>query len=475
MPPWDQYQTAKPWEKFAPAETKQGAGRTIFDQSMQGATFGFADEAQDRIGAGIASLATGEDYSALLDEARGKSKERLQAQFDQRPVLSIASNLGGALLTGGAGASTKTGTAAGNFLRSGNLPARIAKGAVAGAASGAAYGAGTSEDRLEGAGQGALLGGVVGGAVPAIGAAANKLNTKTTVPTSEQVRDAGSKAFEFAEKKGGALNEAVANKFYNQVLKIRPQTMEGRVFKGNSPVTEIYDRIPELFNRPMTLRAAKEVDEALGDMAYSTMDKFGKLTSDGKKFLDMQTALRRTMDNADESMVVGGKEGFTALKEARKIWATSLRMRDLERIIDNAQRMDNPATGIRTGFRTLLRNGDRLKGYTPQEIKAIEKAANTGVVTDLLRLAGSGLVPIGSGIAGTTAGGGVVGGMLGAGAGAAIQQSSKAIAASRQIGRAEAALQKVAERSGMVEQTKRISMEELKRLFDAKKLLKGRP
>ena len=287
--------------------------------------------------------------------------------------------------------------------------------------------------------------------------AATRLNTKVIVPKAEQVRKTASAAFDAAEANGGVLTKDVANKFYSQIMGIRPQTVEGRVFKGESPVTKIFDQIPGLMDRPMTLRAAKEIDEALGDMAYSTMDTAGKLSADGIKFLGVQTALRKMIDAADEGMVHGGKEGFEALKKGRELWSTSLKMRDVERIIENAERMDHPAAAIRTGFRTLLRHGDRTKGYSPAEMKALEKAATTGVVTDILRLAGSGLVPVGSGIAGTVAGG-PLGGLASAAAGGVVQQSAKALATARQTGRANAALRSTAESGGMVSRQPRISI-----------------
>lgn len=433
-------------------QPRESLANTVFQQGMQGATFGFADEPMDVIGAAIASAADKDlSFGDAYKQARELTKESLSRQMQQRPVTSILSNIAGGMLTGGAAASTKLGASLLNNLRSGSLGARAVKGAISGSATGGVYGAGTGEDgnRIESAKRGAAIGGILGAAMPVAGAAISKLNTRVNVPTSEQVRDFGSKAYKIAEQKGGALSSDIADNFYDQVLKIKPQTEAGQVFKGQSPVTAILDAIPSLKGKPLTLEAAQEVDSALGDLAYSTMDKFGKLNSDGKKFLDMQTALRRTIENADENMIIGGKEGFNALKEARKYWSTSLKMRDIERIIENAQRMEQPATGIRTGFRTLLRNADRLKGYSPKEIEAIKNAADTGVVTDLFRLAGSGLVPIGSGIAGTAAGG-PVGGLVSAAVGSGIQQASKAIGKARQMGRAEEALKKVAERSGLV-------------------------
>lgn len=488
----------QPQEQFGPERPQQTAsqspkqkeslGRTVFDQSMQGATFGFADDISDRLGVLLATaikdpkaLITGEITDpSLLEEAanaRQGTEEKLQRQFQQRPVTSIASNIGGALMTGGIGASTKTGTAISNSLRSGNLAARAAKGSLAGAASGAAYGAGAGVDgeKAASARRGAMVGGAVGVAAPVIGSAVSRSLNKTTVPNSEQIREQGSKLFQIAEQKGGALSAGESNKFYNKILAMRPQTVEGAVFKGESPVSKILDNVETLINKPMTLKAAMEIDEALGDLAYSTMDNFGKISKDGKKFLDMQGTLRRVIEDADERVVHGGKEGFKALKDARKVWSTSLRMREIERIIEKAQGREQPVTALKNGFTNLLNRGDKLKGYSVAEVKAIQKAAKTGIITDVVKLAGSGLVPIGSGITGGFAGGAVnpVTAAMGYAAGSAVQQGAKAVGVARQMGRANQALKTVAEKSGMVTQQPRLTLPEIMKLppEEAKKLL----
>lgn len=159
---------------------KASIGRTALEQGLQGATFGFADELTDRLGAGIASVATGEKYSDLLKEARENTKNRFEAQSEQNPGTSLAANIGGALVTGGIGAGTKVGSSLANSLRTGGVGARIGKGALAGAASGGLYGAGSADDgdRTWGAGKGAFLGGALGAALPAVGAAVSPLTQK---------------------------------------------------------------------------------------------------------------------------------------------------------------------------------------------------------------------------------------------------------------------------------------------------------
>lgn len=168
----------KSWsEALAGSDAEAGIARTALDQSLQGATFGFADEITDRIGAGIASLVTGTPYSENLDAGREMSQERMQRQMEQRPALSIGSQLAGGILTSGAASTTAPGKALTSSLGRGGLGLRAAKGAGAGAASGALYGAGTGTEgnRLESAAEGAGLGAAFGAAAPIVFSAARSV------------------------------------------------------------------------------------------------------------------------------------------------------------------------------------------------------------------------------------------------------------------------------------------------------------
>ena len=113
-------------------EVPSPKGRTLLDQSLQGGTFGFSDEIMDAVAAtgakgydkinallGNKELYAGRSIGDIYDEARGASQERLSRQVRTRPGLSVGSNLAGALVTGGIGASTKAGKALGTSLRAG--------------------------------------------------------------------------------------------------------------------------------------------------------------------------------------------------------------------------------------------------------------------------------------------------------------------------------------------------------------------
>ena len=181
---------------------KQSVGRTLLDHSLNGIMAGWGDEVTDRIGAGIASLYTGEKYDDLLKDARLNSQQRLAAQTEQNPWASGIGEVGGALtgavalttplalgkgaaiasngVRGAINAIPEAGQAIANSIGSGNLLARAVKGGAAGAASMGLYGAGSSEEgrRLQGALEQAPIGAAIGTAAPVLfaglGAAAKK-------------------------------------------------------------------------------------------------------------------------------------------------------------------------------------------------------------------------------------------------------------------------------------------------------------
>ena len=440
----------EPETQTLPQGPQEGLGRTLFDQSLQGATFGFADEITDALGALIAGgLSEDLTIGEAFGQARELTKERQARQLEQQPVATIGANIAGGLLTGGAGATTKAGAAIGRSLRTGNLAARTAKGAAVGATSGAAFGAGTSEDRLSGAGQGAILGGALGAAVPAVGAAASRANValgpKQKIPNADQLRTQAGKLFRRAEQKGGTLKAQVTDEFIDEIQKLKPQTQIGKIAGGETEFTKTIDRLSEIRGQSISLEAAQELDEILGNAIDNFSDPLtGKLKKEGKKLLDVQSIFRNTIEEADESLIEGGKEGFQALKEARKLWSTSRKLSDIERIIQRAELMDNPATGIKTGFRTLLNNPKRLKAFNKAERKAIRKAAETGVISDTLRIFGSRLIPI------ITAAGG--GGLGGTAASSAASLASRGAATRLQVGRAQNLAELVANQ-GAVQRT----------------------
>lgn len=429
-----------------PTNKEQGIGRTALDQSMQGATFGLADEASDFLGAVGAKLydktlgdnvTAGQSIGDLYDEARGMSSDRLAQQMEQRPALSIGANIAGGLLTGVASTGTKAGAKVADWVGRGGLGLRAAKAGATGAASGAAYGFGAGDgtvtDRLESAGENALIGGVAGGAISAGGSAAikawnNLSGGKIDKVTSDTIKALANQKYREVEQKGGVFSADFTDKLLNTIDDYKPKHELGRMLSKGDPVVALADDIAAKRGQQMTLAEAAEFDEMLSDRIDDFIDN-GHVTKKAKRLMDIQSDFRSMMNNVDDADVIGGKDGIEALKEGRKYWSDSMKMRDIEKIITRAELTDNPATSIKTGFRTLLLNDKKIRAFSDDERKLIKQAAESGVVTDLLRTAGSRLVPI---IAGASGGG------LGASAaGAAASMASRGAATKLQIGKAE--------------------------------------
>ncbi len=210
--------TSQPTAEAIPVDPRQTTvGRTAIDQGMQGLTFGFGDEISDRGGAAIASLMTGEKYKDLLAEARANTKRRLPAQFEENPATSIAANVAGGAITGGAALSgLKTAAPAlGGALESyaATSPYKAALGV--GTTSGALYGAGTGEGGIKERAGDALLGGVVGASAGALGAYVGR---NAIAPLVEKV--ANTSAGKAISKGVGSLTEKPSSAIVKQADEI---------------------------------------------------------------------------------------------------------------------------------------------------------------------------------------------------------------------------------------------------------------
>lgn len=443
--------------------------QAAMEQGLQGATFNLADEAYNRIGAlgaygyqalsdmptesqdprvaGVNLGAVGRGINSLqelTDVASQDTSKRLAEQLQERPVLSIGSNIAGALLTGGAGATTKGGQAVANSLRSGNLAARAGKAGLLGAASGGLAGAGAGsglEDRLESASNAGMVGGVAGGAIPVVGAVAGKVakqfSKSPTYAGSEEIKQLANQAYKKADETGGVLKGWFTNRFLDDIADIKPASVAGKQVPTDPKLAEALEYVGSLKNQRLTLQDAQNLDEYLGD-AIDGFTTLGQVNKSGQKLLEVQRKLRNSIENADDTLIEGGKQGFESLKEARKLWSAQLKMRDIERIIQKAENTQNPATSIKTGFNNLLLNAKKSKGYTKEELALIEKAAKGGPVQDILGTFGSRL---------WTIAGGASGGPLGAVGAQVGSMASRGMATSAALKKAEDAARAVSSRA----------------------------
>ena len=256
---------------------------------------------------------------------------------------------------------------------------------------------------------------------------------------AEELRQRGGKLFELADELGGGIKPEFYTDWLDDIesgIKGKTSLGEalGRVGGNKQNVEEAVDALKSVSGEAQSLKAVKEADEILGGLAESNTLPNGKYTPDGKDFLMMQMKLRDKIDNAPDGMFTGTREGFEAVKEARKAWSSSYRLNDVETIMNKARDAQQPSTVIKNGFRRLRDNPKKMRGYTPEERFAINKAAKTGAIEGFFKLAGSGLGPVIAGAGGFVAGGPVAG-LTALGGSAAIRGGMKggadAIAASK--------------------------------------------
>lgn len=424
-------------------------GRTLLEQGLQGATFNLADEAYNRLGAAGASLVTGEKYSDLLNEAQDITQKRLAQQLQDRPALSIGANIGGALLTGGAGATTKGGTALANSLRSGNLAGRAAKAGLLGTATAdvAAFGGGSGlENRLDAATSNPLARFAAGAAFPLVGAAAGKAigglksEVSSLVPKSaksaEDLRGAAKPLYEKFTNSGGVYSGKLTNEIADLADAAKSQGIAGSTKKADEALNEALDFYSGLRGKELSPADLQKLDQSLAD-DIGRFNKAGEYNF-GRILNNLKYEMRdRAFDptKAIGYIESGSAGAVEALKEANRLYAQSYKAADVEKILAKAKGTENPQTSIRTNLKNLLANDKKMKNYSAADKAVLEDALKRGATGGLIKLLGGRLTSsVGGGIAGLGSAGpvGAVAGMVaGKAAGGVAADAAGAIQANR--------------------------------------------
>jgi len=222
--------------------------------------------------------------------------------------------------------------------------------------------------------------------------------------TADQIKANASSFYKVAEQAGGAVSPSSTVKIYDDIVKkiseegaTLPEATKEALRKVADPegvVRQATEVFSTLKGQPLSLEGFQTIDKTLGDLAYkaSTPDDVSR------KVLTMQRTLRDTVENITEKDLIGGAAGFEAYKRGREIWAKSARMRDLEQITAKAFATQQPTSSLKGGLKRFLADKDNLRGFSADEIKAIENAAETGVVTEMIRGGSSRLLGIGAGV-----------------------------------------------------------------------------
>lgn len=346
------------------------------------------------------------------------------------PVQSIISEIGGGIVTGGAtktglqAAAPKTMSALSRFAAANPVKAAAAIGAGTGGLYGFNEGEGGALERLESGGYGAAFGGAggaVGGyvgskfgnrgaaviddiaqggddtgraLVPAGGRALARTGS-TNLPTSEGLRSEAGNLYKEASKVGGRLKPQATEKLLDDLAKsVAPKNRVEAALKGENVIAKAADDLGIALKDGATFDELHSLEKMLGELANeNVVSATGKLNATGSAFKEAQKQLRTFIDNIPEEQFDGGKLAFDLKKAADKKWAQSLKLNEVEKVMTRASLQEQPSTGLRSGFRTILANPNRTRNYTPEELKVMRQAAELDLPTSALRAMGSRLVP----------------------------------------------------------------------------------
>lgn len=392
-----------------------GAASAFIQGAGQGATFGFADEILGGAAgakAGLGAAMRG-DFSGMGDAASqgyADMRDKARASFENsqfaRPKTTLAGQVAGsAIVPAGA-----TGTAA-------NVGGKMLAGAGAGAAQGALYGFGSGEGgvgpRIDNATDAGLIGGAIGGAIPGMSALGAALVKKLrdsgaanamvkAAPSLDDLRSQASAIFNQADQVQGLPRSALQT--------AAPGLIDAARRKG--------------MDEMLTPQSARAADRIMGEaaspsptMGFRDLDILHRQAQipAGNTSIPTEAAIGSGLVNGIDDVLNTAAPSLSGdVAKARSMWGQLRRTETIDEAIRRGEVAASGAeNGIRNEIRAILKNKNRLKGFSAEEIKAMERVVNGTMSANLLKKIGK----FGPGVSQQT---NYVGAMMGGAGGATI-------------------------------------------------------
>lgn len=437
---------ADPWGRFADASAKAPTGRPAAEVQAEYAALPWYQKAGRAADDVVRMIANGASFGyadklAGAMNGTGTEAERAKSQeaHDRAGSAGTAAELTGAVMTpvglANRGVTMMGRLGTGAMTGAGGLVARGALAAVEGAGYGALTAKGNDRDVSDEALMGAIFGAGGNTAAETIGAFMRNtgaaFNPNRAVPTIEQTRDAANAAYQTADRAGVAYTPDMVNR-------LRGTVTQNLADMGYDPALQpgaaaVVRRIEDLTGQNITLGGLDTLRKVAGN-GYVAGN-----ASNNRAIGQIITAIDDAVSNPQAGEVLFGNAqgGAEALAEARRLWAQTAKANQVTNAVDRAElraastgKGGNVENATRQNLRGVL---ERQRGFTPDEIDALQTAVRGTPAQNFLRLGGS-LAPTGivSGGVGTSVGatlGSMFGGPAGAAAGAvgvpALGQASK--------------------------------------------------
>lgn len=340
----------------------------------------------------------GFDVGRAYDRNMQTEAELQRRREERSPVASTAGAIAGAVGAGGAMAKS------GLSLLQGAKPTLASmggRGAAEGAAYGAAYGAGEgrglnerASNALYGAGFGATTG-AAGGAAARIGA--GKVDT-AALPTADDLKQAAKVAYQQADDAGVVISKDALGRVRDDL--VREFTDFGYHPELQSGAKVALSEIDRLAGGNATLKGVDTARKIAGN-AFQPMNKSNNaLTGKVTSALDDLVANPR----AGDILAGDAQAASQAIKEARGLYGQSRKLETVQDLMKKAG-LDTAVSGsggnienaTRRELKRVLANPKLRRGFSPDELKALEKAVFGTPTQNTLRWLGK-MSPEGNGL-----------------------------------------------------------------------------
>jgi hypothetical protein len=374
------------------------AGQDMLDLAVNGITLGFGNKAT----AGIDALMGRGSYEDRL----AVNRRRTEDARERAGVAGTIAEIGGTIAPAGALAkSVLSATRAVPATLSGGkgLAARTAALGADGATIGTLQSWGNDQDALTGAVTGLAAG--VGGnlAGEAIGAGANKVaglfNPKPKVMGVDELKAAGKAAYDRAKAAGVVFKPQAIGNLRNAVYQDMANFQYDPALQPGAAI--VFNRLERLAQGGNVGLDGLESVRKIAGHAYNPMNP-----SNNELLRQITQRIDDFAANAKPNDVLIGnaKAATDALAEGRDYWSRFRKLEKVEELIARAERRaastgsgGNVENTTRQELRKILDNKKLMRGFTPDELEAINAAVMGTGAQNTLRLLGK-LSPQGSGL-----------------------------------------------------------------------------
>ena len=284
-------------------------------------------------------------------------------------------------LRGGVNAIPAATAKIGNFVgRGSSVASRALRGAAVSAPAGAVYGYGAStsdlgsDEALGDAASGAGMAAGFGAAFPIAGAAikggAKEIRSlmKANPQASNQLRQAANPFYKKFTESGGVYSNKLTNEIADLAENLKSQGIAGSTKAADDALNTSLDFYSSLKGKSLKPEDIQKLDQSFAD-DVARFNKAGEYNF-GRILNNLKYEFRDRAFNPEKVsnyVKSGNPQAVQDLIEGNRLWAQSYKAKDIEKILQKAQGVENPQTSIRTGLKNLLANDKKMATYSPSD------------------------------------------------------------------------------------------------------------